>query len=152
MKNISKNGIDLIKRYEGFYANAYLCPASVATIGFGSTMWSDGKKVKLGEKITMDQAEKLLMWEINMKSIHIQNLNLNQNQFDAVMSFIYNIGLGGFKGSTLYRKININPNDQSIKAEFMKWNKARVKGVLTPLKGLTNRRKSEAELYFTPIS
>lgn len=152
MKNISKRGIDLIKKYEGFYADSYLCPASVPTIGYGSTMWADGRKVKLGEKISLENAEKLLMWEVNNKSAHIQNLTLNQNQFDAVMSFIYNLGLGAFQKSTLYKKINLNPNDITIRDEFMKWNKARVKGVLTPLKGLTNRRKSEADLYFTPMS
>ena len=61
----SQRCIDLIKQFEGFYANAYLCPASVVTIGFGSTMWADGRKVKLGEVISMENAEKLLQWEIN---------------------------------------------------------------------------------------
>lgn len=145
---ISKRGVDLIKQFEGYFANAYLCPAGVPTIGFGSTMWSDGKKVKLGEKISMEQAEKLLMWEINNKSIQIQKLNLNQNQFDAICSLIYNIGMGNFLKSTLYKKALLNPNDVTIKDEFMKWNKARVKGVLTPLKGLTRRRIAESNLYY----
>lgn len=144
----SKRAIDLIKKFEGFYANAYLCPASVATIGFGSTMWSDGKKVKLGEKISMENAEKLLLWELQQKEHSLNKLKLNQNQFDALMSFVYNVGVGNLMKSTLYKKALLNANDPTIRDEFMKWNKARVKGVLTPLKGLTRRRQEEANLYY----
>lgn len=152
MRIISSNGINLIKKYEGFYADAYLCPAGVPTIGYGSTMWADGRKIKLGEKISLENAEKLLMWEINNKALHIQSLNLNQNQFDAIMSFVYNLGLGALLKSTLYKKARIDRNDPTIRDEFMKWNKARKNGVLVPLRGLTARRKAEADLYFTPIS
>jgi lysozyme len=73
---------------------------------------------------------------------------VNQNQFDALVSFCYNLGIGAFNSSTLKKKVIANPGDLSIRDEFMKWNKARVKGVLTELKGLTNRRKAEADLYF----
>lgn len=152
MRIISENGINLIRKYEGFYPDAYLCPAGVPTIGYGSTMWADGRKIKLGEKISLENAEKLLMWEINNKALHIQSLNLNQNQFDAVMSFVYNVGLGALLKSTLYKKARIDRNDPTIRDEFMKWNKARKNGVLVPLKGLTNRRKAEADLYFLSIS
>jgi len=152
MRIISSNGINLIKKYEGFYADAYLCPAGVPTIGYGSTMWADGRKIKLGEKISLENAEKLLMWEINNKALHIQSLNLNQNQFDAIMSFVYNLGLGALLKSTLYKKARIDRNDATIRDEFMKWNKARKNGVLVPLRGLTARRKAEADLYFTAIS
>lgn len=145
---VSKRCIDLIKQFEGFYPNAYLCPASVPTIGFGSTMWADGRKVKLGEVISMENAEKLLQWEINNKVHCLNKLRLNQNQFDAMMSFVYNVGVGNLMKSTLYKKALLNPNDETIRDEFMKWNKARVKGVLTPLKGLTRRRQSEANLYY----
>lgn len=144
----SKRCIDLIKQFEGFYANAYLCPASVPTIGFGSTMWADGRKVKLGEVISMENAEKLLQWEINNKVHCLNKLRLNQNQFDALMSFVYNVGVGNLMKSTLYKKALLNANDPTIRDEFMKWNKARVKGVLTPLKGLTRRRQEEANLYY----
>jgi lysozyme len=144
----SKRAVDLIKKFEGFYANAYMCPASVATIGFGSTMWSDGKKVKLGEKISMENAEKLLMWELQQKEHSLNKLTLNQNQFDALISFVYNVGIGNLMKSTLYKKALLNANDITIRDEFMKWNKARVKGVLTPLKGLTRRRQEEANLYY----
>lgn len=145
---VTQRCIDLIKQFEGFYPNAYLCPASVPTIGFGSTMWADGRKVKLGEVISMENAEKLLQWEINNKVHCLNKLRLNQNQFDAMMSFVYNVGVGNLMKSTLYKKALLNPNDETIRDEFMKWNKARVKGVLTPLKGLTRRREAESKLYY----
>jgi lysozyme len=78
----------------------------------------------------------------------LHGLNLNQNQFDSCLSFIYNVGIGAFTKSTLRKKILLNPNDPTIKDEFMKWNKATVGGKLTVLKGLTRRRTAEAELYF----
>jgi lysozyme len=134
--------------FEGYKAKSYLCPASVVTIGWGSTMYTDGRKIKLGDTINEQQAEELLMWELKNKSIALHGLNVNQNQFDSLLSFVYNLGVGAFAKSTLKKKILINPNDPTIKAEFMKWNKARVGGQLTELKGLTRRRTSEAELYF----
>jgi lysozyme len=134
--------------FEGYKAKSYLCPAGVVTIGFGSTMYQDGRKIKLGDTINEDQGNQLLMWELKNKSISLHGLNLNQNQFDSCLSFIYNVGIGAFTKSTLRKKILLNPNDPSIKLEFMKWNKATVGGKLTVLKGLTRRRTAEAELYF----
>jgi lysozyme len=144
----SKNCINLIKMFEGYKAKSYLCPASVVTIGWGSTMYTDGRKIKLGDTINEDQAEILLMWELKNKSIALHGLNLNQNQFDSLLSFVYNLGIGAFAKSTLKKKILLNPNDVTIKDEFMKWNKARVGGELMELKGLTRRREAEAEMYF----
>jgi len=144
----SKNCINLIKLFEGYKAKAYLCPASVVTIGWGSTMYTDGRKIKLGDTINEQQAEEMLMWELKNKSIALHGLNLNQYQFDSCLSFIYNVGIGAFTKSTLRKKIVANPNDPTIKDEFMKWNKATVAGKLMELKGLTRRRTAEAELYF----
>jgi len=134
--------------FEGYKAKAYLCPASVVTIGWGSTMYTNGRKIKLGDTINEQQAEDILMWELKNKSIALHGLNLNQNQFDSCLSFIYNVGIGAFAKSTLRKKILLNPNDQTIKAEFMRWNKATVGGKLIELKGLTRRRTAEAEMYF----
>jgi lysozyme len=134
--------------FEGYKAKSYLCPASIVTIGWGSTMYTDGSKIKLGDTINEQQAEQLLMWELKNKSISLHGLNLNQNQFDSLLSFVYNLGIGAFSKSTLKKKILINPNDPAIKDEFMKWNKATVGGKLIELKGLTRRRTAEAELYF----
>jgi lysozyme len=111
-------------------------------------MYTDGSKIKLGNTINEQQAEQLLMWELKNKSISLHGLNLNQNQFDSLLSFVYNLGIGAFAKSTLKKKILLNPNDPAIKDEFMKWNKATVGGKLIELKGLTRRRTAEAELYF----
>lgn len=145
----SQNCIDLIKKFEGLFLKSYLCPASIATIGYGSTMWNDGKKVELGQKITLEGAEILLMWELKNKANALHRLNLNQNQFDALMSFIYNIGISAFLNSTLFKKALVNQNDETIRNEFMRWNKAKVNGKMIVLKGLNNRRIAESNLYFT---
>lgn len=146
---VSQRCIDLIKKFEGLSLQAYLCPAQVPTIGFGSTMYQDGRKVKIGDVLTLQEAEALLVWELQTKAKAMPKLKLNQHQYDAVMSFVFNLGIGAFKGSTLYKKMNLNPSDPTIRAEFERWNKARVNGSLVELKGLTNRRKAEADLYFT---
>jgi len=143
----SQNCINLIKRFEGCRLKAYKCPASVWTIGYGTIRYPDGKPVKEGEEISLYRAETLLTNEVEKFAKQIK-LNVNQNQFDSLVSFCYNLGIGAFNSSTLKKKIIANPGDLSIRDEFMKWNKARVKGVLTELKGLTNRRKAEADLYF----
>jgi lysozyme len=134
--------------FEGYKPKAYLCPAGVPTIGFGSTMYTDGRKIKLGDTINEQQANELLMWELKNKSIALHGLNLKQNQFDSCLSFIYNLGIGAFTKSTLKKKILLNPNDATIKDEFLKWNKARVGGELMVLKGLMRRRIAESDLYF----
>lgn len=144
----SKNCIDLVKKFEGLFLQSYYCPAQIVTIGWGSTMYKDGKKIKMGEVITLADAEDLLMWELNKKTIALHGLKLNQNQFDSCLSFIYNLGIGAFNKSTLLKKIKVNPDDATIKDEFMKWNKARVNGQLVVLKGLTNRRTAEVALYY----
>lgn len=140
----SKNAIDLIKKWEGLYLESYLCPAKVPTIGYGTIRYPDGKLVKLGEKISLQKAEDLLIHEVNKINIP---LNLNQNQYDALVSFAYNLGMGNLLKSTLYRKCKANPYDLTIRDEFMKWTKARVNGELKTLKGLLKRRIEEYNLY-----
>lgn len=144
----SQQAIDLIKQFEGFRTNAYICPAGVPTIGYGSTMWPDGKKVKLGEVISMEQAEKLLMWEIENKTKAMKPVKVNQNQYDALVSFVYNLGVGAFNGSTLRKLVHNNPNDPKIEDEFMKWVNVRQGGKLVRSNGLVRRRQAEANLYF----
>lgn len=147
---ISQKGIDLIKLFEGFEANAYPDPATGAepwTIGYGST-YMNGDKVKKGDKITVEAAEKLLKHTIVSTYGNAIDANvkkpLTQNQYDALCSFVYNVGVGNFKRSTLLKKINVNPDDPAIINEFLKWNKAAGK----PMVGLTKRRTAEAQLYF----
>lgn len=144
----SQNCINLIKLFEGYKPKAYLCPAGVPTIGYGSTMYQTGLKIKLNDTINEQQANELLMWELKNKAYALHGLKINQNQFDALLSFCFNLGIGAFAKSTLKKKILANPNDATIKQEFLKWNKARVGGQLMELKGLTRRRNAEAELYF----
>jgi lysozyme len=146
---ISNLGLELIKKYEGFKAKAYLCPAKVPTIGYGSTYYEDGTKVKLTDPpITQERATELLeallvSYELSVDSYCVDTIN--QNQFSALCSFAYNCGVGNLKSSTLLKKVNKNPNDPTIKDEFLKWNKGGGK-VLT---GLTKRRIEEAQLYFS---
>jgi lysozyme len=140
----SQNAINLIKKWEGFRTNAYLCSAGVATIGYGSTTWGNGQKVKIGEIVSMKTAEVLLLNDLAKRSKVLQGLNLNQNQFDALLSFIYNVGIGAFNRSQLKKLIVANPNDEAIREQFMRWKKAG--GKIS--QGLINRRTDEANLYF----
>lgn len=136
----SKNGIDLIKKYEGCKLNAYLCPANVWTIGYGHT-----KNVKAVDKITQEIAERLLINDLqepeNAINAYCQHA-LTQNQFDALVSFVFNLGSGAFKSSTLLKRINANMM-QLASLEFCKWNKAGGK----VLDGLTKRRADEKALF-----
>jgi lysozyme len=143
-----KNCIDLIKRFEGFYLNAYLCPSGVPTIGYGSTRYENGIKVKIGEKIDLQRAENLLAFELSKIAKRIPDIGLNQNQFDAVCSFCYNVGFANFINSTLFKIMKSNNKDELIKKEFRKWVKARVGGEMRILNGLVRRREAEITLYF----
>ena len=145
----SKNGIDLIKSFEGFSSKPYMCPASVCTIGYGTTRYPNGIKITLKDApITEAKALEYLTFDMKAFERNVDAYcrdDINQNQFDALVSFCYNVGPNALKSSTLLKKVNINPNDPSIANEFAKWNK----GGGRVLKGLIRRRKEESELYFT---
>lgn len=142
---ISTKGLNLIKQFEGLRLTAYRCSAGVLTIGYGHT----GSDVKEGLTITQAQAETLLKSDVKKFEIGVSALTagipLTQNQYDALVSFAYNVGLSAFESSTLLKKLRANPKDKTIADEFAKWNKA--KGVVVA--GLTNRRTQELQLYFT---
>lgn len=146
---ISKKGKDLIKKYEGFRAKPYLCPAKVPTIGYGATYYPDGRKVKLTDSaISEGFATNLLEVMLTPYEKAVDSFcrdDISQNQFDALVSFAYNLGVTALKGSTLLKKVNTNPNDKTIKNEFLKWVNAGNK----KLQGLVNRRTEESELYFS---
>lgn len=144
---ISENGLNLIKQFEGFSSTPYLCPAKIPTIGGGSTYYEDGTKVTLKDKpITEERATELLEYIVNKD--FVSNINkvvkvpLNQNQFDALVSFAYNIGNGNFNSSTLLRWLN-QGNYKEASMQLLRWNKS--KGM--PLAGLTKRRKAEKVLF-----
>jgi lysozyme len=147
---VSKDCLDVIKLYEGFKSKPYLCPANVPTIGYGNTFYTNGKKVTLSdESITEEKAVELLKDTLARFEQYVDSYcrdDINQHQFDALVSFCYNLGPANLKSSTLLKKVNANPNDVTIKDEFMKWTKAGGK----TLQGLVKRRKSEADLYFKP--
>ena len=147
---ISKRCVDLVKQFEGFSAKAYPDPATgnePITIGYGSTRYADGSKVKMGDVVTNLEAQRLLLLDLERRYHAIKNWfpdDIRQNQIDAVVSFAYNCGIGAFEKSTLRKKIWNNPNDPDIRNEFMKWVRAGGK----VMKGLVRRRKAEADLYF----
>jgi len=145
----SQKGLDLIKRFEGLKLKPYQCPAGIPTIGYGNTYYPSGAKVKLTDPaITKEKAEELLKFLLTSYEKGVDSFcrdDINQNQFDALTSFAYNVGVGNLQKSTLIKKVNKNPNDTTIRAEFMKWNKGGGKVLL----GLTRRRQAEADLYFS---
>lgn len=145
---------DFIKSREGLQLKAYKDSAGIWTIGYGSIHYEDGSAVKRGDVITQQLADKLLEDEIVLKSLKVdaavRPAKLTQNQFNALVSFAYNVGSGALLSSTLLKKVKANKSDPTIKDSFLVWNKAHVDGKLVAVAGLTNRRKAEAELYFTP--
>lgn len=143
---VNKAGKDLIKRFEGCKLKAYKCPAGLWTISCGLTFYPDGTKVKEGDVITQQQAEdyfNAIVDDFAKKVDALIKSNVSENNFSALVSFAYNIGMGNFQRSTLLRKVNANPKDPSIRAEFMKWTRANDK----VLNGLVRRREAEAKLY-----
>lgn len=152
---ISQNGLDLIIEYEGLVLEAYPDPGSKnglpVTIGVGTTK-IDGKAIKLGTKITKAQAIKYLKDDIEniyqpMVFRQLPNVTLNQNEFDALVSFVYNIGETQFSKSTVKRMIL--KGDKTAAAEaFGMW----IKNDGKVLKGLVRRRAAEKALFLKPIT
>lgn len=141
----SDRGITMIKSFEGLSLEAYRCAAGIWTIGYGHT-----KGVRTGQRVTQEEAEALLCDDIcDAEGAVSQCGILNQNQFDALVSFVFNVGLGAFGTSTLKKMVAANPNDTLIKNEIMKWKYATVNGRKVVLPSLQSRRIKEAELYFT---
>lgn len=142
----SKRGINLIKQCEGLRTRAYRCPAGHLTIGYGHT----GPDVKVLSTVTEAEAEALLITDLHTAEAAIVRFikpALTQNQYDALVSLIFNIGVNAFGNSTLLKKVNRNPYDPAIEHEFKRWVFAQRK----KLPGLVVRRQKEAELYFTPV-
>ena len=144
---LNKAGADLIKEFEGCKLKAYQCSAKKWTIGFGNTFYEDGSPVMPGHAITQEKADQLfeiIANEFAEKVAKLVTSNVTDNQFGALVSFAYNCGVVNLQKSTLLKKVNANYNDLTIRAEFLKWNKAGGK----VLAGLTRRREAESNLYF----
>jgi len=136
----SEQGLSLIKKFEGLRLEAYLCPAGVWTIGYGHT-----HKVYKGKKITKEEAEKLLKEDLQIFEsaiCDVVKVPLNQNQFDGIVSFVYNVGIGAFRTSTMLKFINANHFPLAA-GQFDRWIYSKGK----KLEGLVKRRKEEKELF-----
>lgn len=142
---ISKKGINLIKGFEACKLTAYICPAGKLTIGWGHT----GKDVVKGLKITQERADELLLNDIRIAENAINNLvkvELNQNQYDALVSFVFNVGVSAFKKSTMLKFLNVGHFPLAA-GQFDRWIYS--KGVV--LQGLVKRRKIEKDLFMKPV-
>lgn len=143
--NISANGVKLIQQFEGLRLKAYQDAVGVWTIGYGHT----GPDVTPGLVISQAQADALLARDLNRFETGVTRLvsvPLNQNQFDALLSFSYNLGLGSLQNSTLLRLLN-QRDYAGAAAQFPRWNKAGGK----VLPGLTRRRAAEQALFLQPV-
>ncbi len=140
----SKAAYALIRQFEGLRLQAYKCPGGVWTIGYGHT-----SGVLEGMTVTPSEADELLAEDVEVceKQINSLNISLNQNQFDALISFLFNVGFGNFSKSTLLTKVKVNPDDNSIMDEFLKWIYSRGK----VLPGLQRRRLAEVKLYYSSL-
>lgn len=146
----SSNGIILIEKFEGFSPTMYKDAVGIPTIGYGTRIDSPGLQSLQTATITQSQAQDLLKQHLAGDEVEINSMvkaTINQNQFDALISFCYNLGTDSLRSSTLLRKLNVNPSDPSIRDEFMRW----VHAGAQVLPGLVERRKAEADLYFTVV-
>ena len=140
MRRTGKAGLELIKHFEGLRLEAYLCPAGVWTIGYGST-----RGVYQGMTVTESEAEAMLRRDLlaaERSVLRLVTVRLTDNQFDALVSFVFNLGGGALQRSTLRQKLNRGDYDV-VPRELMKW--VRAGGKILP--GLVRRRQAEAELF-----
>ena len=138
--------VGIIANFEGFSSTAYLpTAADVPTIGYGQTFYADGRRVRMGDKITKEQAKselaRIVEADFVAKIAPCVKVNLTQGEFDAFVSLAYNIGAGAFCGSTLVKKLN-GGDYAGACSEILRWNKQKGK----VLRGLQNRRFEEYKL------
>jgi len=151
---LSDQGVNLIKEFEGFFAKMYNDPVGHCTIGYGTLLHKgncngDSSEQPYTGGVTEDKAVDLLKKEASKYEKVLNDnvtVDLNQNQVDSLISFVYNVGAGNFRQSTLLKLLN-QGKFSDAKNEFGKWNKARKDGKLIELPGLTKRRKAEADLF-----
>jgi lysozyme len=144
---ISKLGLNLVRHFEGMYLRGYKCPANVWTIGYGHTGLVDGKPIHGNMIITEEKAIELLQQDMAVFEKAVKDsvkVPLTQNQFDALVSFAFNVGAGALRNSTLLKLLNQGKYEE-VPAQFLRWNKGGGK----VLAGLTRRRKAEGHLFVT---
>lgn len=155
-KTISPKGISFLEGYEIFRANPYYATVNekakgIVTIGYGSTFYPDGRKVRITDPpVTKEQARNMYIKTLAKFEADLRKLikvEVTQNQWDALVSFIYNIGVGNFETSSVLREVN-NKNFEATKANFAKWNKQKkADGTFVVIRGLTLRRAAEAKMF-----
>lgn len=144
---VNTRTLDLIKEFEGLSLKSYLCPAGVPTIGYGNTFYPNKTRVKLGETITKDAADEMLILTVNefaTMCLKLVKVPLTENQLGALTSLMFNIGITAFKNSTLLKVLNRRDYNKAAN-EFLRWNKANGK----TLQGLIRRREAERNLFLT---
>jgi len=142
---MSAEGLALVKEFEGLRLKAYKCPASIWTIGYGHTSAAGAPTVNPGMEITKEEAETILRRDMAQYEDGVERLGkvrITQGQFDALVDFAYNAGVGALAKSTLLKKVNAEKFDE-VPAEFMKW----TKGGGKELPGLVRRRRAEVKLW-----
>jgi len=151
MRRVNKAGLDLIKSFEGLFLKPYFDPIKIPTIGFGTIMYPDGKKVAMTDApITEEKAVELLQWEVDLKAAAVEKMckvQLNDNEFAALSSFSYNVGSSALEKSTLMKLLNAGTDRAAVADQFLRWDKAGGK----QLPGLTRRRQAERSLFLQPM-
>ena len=140
---MNQAGLDLVKHYEGFRTDAYLCPAGIVTIGYGHT-----GGVELGDCIRQKDAEQLLIAELEKFEAGLR-CSGTENQLSAMTCLAYNIGIPAFSTSTVRRK-HVQNDFRGAGEAFLLWDKATIAGKLMVLPGLVKRRMAEKALYLCP--
>lgn len=147
---VSKSGIDFLAVEEGLVLKPYLDSVGIPTIGIGCTYYEDGRKVKMSDPpISRERALQLFKNLLKGYELAVYSRtrdDINQNQFNALVSLCFNIGVTAFKTSTVLKRVNANPLDPAVRSAFLMWKNAGGKPILL------NRRKREADVYFTPCS
>lgn len=143
--------VQLVKQFEGCRLEPYTCPAGIPTVGYGATYYPDGRKVQLTDAcVSPEYAASLLLLTLKPFEQAVEQYTkvaLNQNQFDAMVCFAYNVGIGAWRGSTLLKRVNEGKFFQAA-LEFDKWVFAKGKR----LEGLVKRRAAERALFETPCT
>ena len=150
----SAAGRKLIEQREGVELTAYKDSAGIWTIGVGHTSAAGAPKVVAGMKITAAQASEILSRDLATFEAAVSSavkVPLNQNEFDALVSFAFNVGAGAFKGSTLLKRLNAGDR-KAAADQFLVWNKITINGKKQVLKGLTTRREAERKQFLAPVS
>jgi len=146
---LSSNGLQLLKQFEGCKLEAYLDSAGVPTIGVGHI-----RGVTMGDVITQEQADEMLHGDLVRYESCVNAyviVSINQNQYDALICFAFNLGCSALKSSTLLRRLNTLEYDEAAD-QFLVWNKVRIKGKLKRSRGLTNRRRAERRLFLKEVT